>query len=120
MDYKCKKMKRSVQLKTTFLHEKVDNSQLIDLNLIDESTNVEYILKIQKEVYNRAHNDVIFATTLLEKAKTLLNSKDIHRSVSSINMENISRSNITVGSNDTIDTTSDTENVSDTPDTDIR
>lgn len=61
---------------------------------------------------------MIFATTLLEKAKTLLNSKDIHRSALSINMENISSSsNITVVPNDTINTTSDTENVSDTPDT---
>jgi len=63
--------------------------------------------------------DVIFATTLLEKAKTLPNSKDIHRSALSINMENISSSSIitNVVPNDTIDTTSDTENVSDTPDT---
>jgi len=62
---------------------------------------------------------VIFATTLLEKAKTLHNSKDIHRSALSINMENISSSSIitNVVPNDTIDTTFDTENVSDTPDT---
>jgi len=51
-------MERFVQSKNISLHDKLDNSQLIDLRLIDETTNIEYILKVEKEVYNRAHNGI--------------------------------------------------------------
>lgn len=74
--------------------------------------------------------DMIFATTLLQKAKTSLNSKNIHSSASPTNVmandnSKSSCSNITntVVFNHTIEnvlhdnTTSDTENTSDTPDT---
>lgn len=35
-----------------------DSQQLIDLKLIDEITNVQYVIKVEKEVYNRTHNDI--------------------------------------------------------------
>lgn len=123
-------METFVQSKNISLHDKENNSQqLIDLKLFDEATNVQYIIKVQKEVYNRAHNgitiiiihiliiviiniifvtksegywnnyiscilillllffiDMIFATTLLQKAKTLFNSKDTYNSASPKNM----------------------------------
>jgi len=47
-----------VQSKNISLCDKLDNSQLIDLRLIDEITNIKYILKVEKEEYNRAHNGI--------------------------------------------------------------
>lgn len=34
------------------------DNQLVDLKLIDEVTNVQYIIKVEEEVYNRAHNGI--------------------------------------------------------------
>lgn len=48
-------METFVQQFKNIPHDKLDN-QLIDLKLIDGTTNVEYVLKVQKEVYNRATN----------------------------------------------------------------
>jgi len=39
-------------------HKPNNNQELINLKLLDEATNVQYILKVQKEVYNRAHNGI--------------------------------------------------------------
>ena len=43
---------------------KSNNSQhLMDLTLLDEATNIQYILKVDKEAYNRAHNGIILLYT---------------------------------------------------------
>lgn len=56
---KFKKMKRSVQSKNIFLHDDWNNNQqLTDLKLLDEATNIQYVIKVDKEVYNRAHNGI--------------------------------------------------------------
>ncbi|KAM0734147.1 hypothetical protein ACS0PU_012512 [Formica fusca] len=127
--------KRWIKQSSISLCEKNNNNQqLINLKLVEETTNVEYNLKINKDVYNRAHNDMIFATTLLEKAKSLQNPKDIfvqHNSASNdINVtandnSKPSCSNITTAVSNTIDENifddnipSETEHISDTSDTD--
>ncbi|XP_026826318.1 uncharacterized protein LOC105287898 isoform X2 [Ooceraea biroi] len=125
-------METFVQCKNISLHDEEDNNQqLIDLKLLDEATNVQYNIKVQKEMYTRAHNDMIFATTLLEKAKTLLNSKDTYNSVSPKNIMANDSPNLVKPSlstsvvlNDTENilqdnTTSDSENISDTQDTEV-
>lgn len=55
------------------------NQQLIELKLLDEATNIQYTLKVKKEVYNRAKNGKIaiintthyFIFTLLQKLKVI-------------------------------------------------
>ena len=37
-------------------HDMCNKQQLMILKLIDEITNKEYVIKVQKEVYNRAQN----------------------------------------------------------------
>ncbi|XP_011882411.1 PREDICTED: uncharacterized protein LOC105570066 isoform X2 [Vollenhovia emeryi] len=104
------------------------NISLRDLKLLDEETNVEYTIKVQREDYNRAHNDMMFATTLLQRAKKLLSSKDTHNSVSPKNMmandtskpsSNITETVVLTDITENIlqnNITSDSENASDTQD----
>lgn len=35
-----------------------DSKKLVDLKLIDEVTNMQYVIQVEKEVYNRAHNGI--------------------------------------------------------------
>lgn len=49
--------KRWIKQSSISLCEKNNNKQqLINLKLVEETTNVEYNLKVNKDVYNRAHN----------------------------------------------------------------
>lgn len=49
--------KRWIKQSSISLCEKNNNNQqLINLKLVEETTNVEYNLKVNKDVYNRAHN----------------------------------------------------------------
>ncbi|XP_067203967.1 uncharacterized protein [Linepithema humile] len=118
-------MEKSVSKTLSISQHEQNNNQLIDLILLDEVTNIQYVLKVEKKVYNRAHNDIMFATTLLKKAQTLHNSKDtIHSSASSIKNSKSSCSNVTstivpdnTDNTENIvhnDTSSSTENISDT------
>lgn len=54
---KFKEMETFVQSKNVTLHDEGENSQqLMDLKLLDEATNVQYIIKVPKKTYNRAYN----------------------------------------------------------------
>ncbi|XP_067203966.1 uncharacterized protein [Linepithema humile] len=123
-------MEKSVSKTLSISQHEQNNNQLIDLILLDEVTNIQYVLKVEKKVYNRAHNDIMFATTLLKKAQTLHNSKDtIHSSASSIKNSKSSCSNVTstivpdnTDNTENIvhnDTSSSTENISDTLNTEV-
>ncbi|XP_012224877.2 uncharacterized protein [Linepithema humile] len=123
-------MEKSVSKTLSISQHEQNNNQLIDLILLDEVTNIQYVLKVEKKVYNRAHNDIMFATTLLKKAQTLHNSKDtIHSSASSIKNSKSSCSNVTStivpDNTDNTEnivhkyTSSSTENISDTLNTEV-
>ncbi|XP_018369765.1 PREDICTED: uncharacterized protein LOC108765505 isoform X2 [Trachymyrmex cornetzi] len=108
---------------TTSQHERNTNQKLNNLTLIDETTNKKYVIKVPMEVYNRAHNDLIFATMLLQNAKLLLNSKGTHNPIPPTNMmaNDISKpscSNVTrkIVSNDTVENILHDNIISDTED----
>lgn len=51
-----RKMEKSVSKTLSISQHEQNNNQLIDLILLDEVTNIQYVLKVEKKVYNRAHN----------------------------------------------------------------
>ncbi|XP_067214080.1 uncharacterized protein PF3D7_1120600-like isoform X1 [Linepithema humile] len=109
-------MKKSVQL--------VKKHNTRQLKLLDEITNIEYIIEVNEEDFNRAYKDITFANALLQKAKhTLLinerNSSTIDNpSSSKKNMKNINTiiqlddllSNIETNQNETDNNASDIDN----------
>ncbi|XP_067203969.1 uncharacterized protein [Linepithema humile] len=52
-------MEKSVSKTLSISQHEQNNNQLIDLILLDEVTNIQYVLKVEKKVYNRAHNDTL-------------------------------------------------------------
>lgn len=59
-------MEKSVQskIRSVSLHERNKN-QLMDLTLLDEVTNIQYVLKVEKEVYNRAYNGTSYIYSII-------------------------------------------------------
>lgn len=92
--------------------------------MVDELTNIEYVIEVTEDDYYRAYKDMIFAATLLEKAKLnynkFLNCKDTHNSssqknimVNDNNKSNTNTTNIAGSNNENIfyDTISDSEDI---------
>ncbi|XP_067203968.1 uncharacterized protein [Linepithema humile] len=60
-------MEKSVSKTLSISQHEQNNNQLIDLILLDEVTNIQYVLKVEKKVYNRAHNDTLNTEVNIEK-----------------------------------------------------
>ncbi|CAL1677381.1 unnamed protein product [Lasius platythorax] len=83
-----------MQSRITLFAKCSNNQHLLKLQLLDEVTNIEYMIEVEKEDYHRAYKDITFATALLKKAKALSNNNNKHiphsstSSMSSITTDN--------------------------------